>query len=65
MDSKDVRKGKGFGYTSNKGIVCMIRCFKCGKENYAMSVATGYCMWCGHNPNTLIEEKTNGKANKR
>ena len=24
----------------------MIRCPKCGKENYAIAVATGICVWC-------------------
>ena len=24
------------------------RCPKCGKENYAPSVATGRCVWCGY-----------------
>ena len=48
--SKDIKKGKGFGYYSKKTI-CMIRCFKCGKENHSMMVAFGSCAWCDHNPN--------------
>ena len=24
----------------------LIRCPKCGKENYALAVATGICAWC-------------------
>jgi hypothetical protein len=47
----DVRKGKGFGYCKDDGTVCMIRCFACGKENYAMAVNSGCCAWCGHNAN--------------
>jgi hypothetical protein len=50
----DIRKGKGFGY-EDEGTICMIRCFECGRENWAMAVAAGYCAWCGHNPN---EDKT-------
>jgi ribosomal protein L37E len=44
----------GFGYRAkNKedAKICLIRCPKCGKENYAMAVTTGSCAWCGFNPN--------------
>lgn len=47
----DIKKGKGFGYKSSKGVVCMIRCFECGLENWAPAVASGRCAWCGHNEN--------------
>jgi ribosomal protein L37E len=33
------------------GKICMEKCFKCGKENYAPAVATGSCAWCGHDAN--------------
>ena len=50
--SKDIHKGKGFGYLDEKtGKECMIRCYKCGKENWAMAVASGSCAWCGHDAN--------------
>ena len=52
MSSIDIRKGKGVGYKDDQtGKICMIRCFKCGKENYAPTVATGNCAWCGHDAN--------------
>lgn len=47
---KDVRKGQGFGYEVD-GKVFMIRCFECGRENYALAVASGKCAWCGHDAN--------------
>ena len=54
-DSEDVRQGKGFGYRvllgERAGRVCMIRCFKCGRENWAMAVASGQCAWCGYDAN--------------
>jgi len=35
----------------------LVRCFVCGKENWAMAVATGKCAWCGwkgeQNENTV------------
>lgn len=29
----------------------LIRCPKCGKENYALNVAIGICTWCGFDAN--------------
>jgi hypothetical protein len=46
-------KGTGYEDRSTK-LICMIKCFKCGKENYAISISSGFCCWCGYNPN---EEK--------
>ena len=48
---KDVRKDKGFGYKTDNGLVCMQRCFTCGRENWAPIVSSGQCAWCGYNPN--------------
>ena len=31
-------------------IKLLIRCPKCGSENYAMAVVTGVCVWCGYGP---------------
>lgn len=50
LEKFGIHQGKGFGYQW-KGRVCMVRCFECGKENYASSVATGICAWCGYSPN--------------
>ena len=32
-------------------IMCMLRCPKCGKENYCMTIPTWNCAWCEFNPN--------------
>lgn len=29
----------------------LVRCPKCGKENYALSVSSGRCAWCGFDSN--------------
>lgn len=59
-DSDDVRflldtgKEVGFGYKArDEDRIGLIRCPKCEAENYAMSVASGQCAWCGFNANDL------------
>lgn len=49
--SNNIIERIGVGYMNNDGKRCMIRCFECGKENYAMTVASGFCAWCGHDAN--------------
>ncbi len=39
---------RGIGKTS----ICLQRCPKCGRENYAMAVLSGQCCWCGFNANS-------------
>lgn len=37
-----------------KGKLYLVRCYNClpyGRENYAPSVATGKCAWCGWSEN--------------
>lgn len=53
---RSIFEGKGHGYVNEAGIICMQSCFKCGRQNYAIAVATGRCAWCGYNPN--------GKSNR-
>jgi len=54
----DIRKDKGFGYfDKERKRLCMIRCFKCGRENWAPTVASGDCAWCGHNPNKVDKSR--------
>ena len=33
----------------------LIRCPKCGRENWAPNVATGICTWCGFNGRELLK----------
>jgi ribosomal protein L37E len=39
---------KGYSFTAEDGRVYLVRCPRCNRENYAPSVATGQCAWCGH-----------------
>lgn len=55
--SNDLRHGAGYGYISTDGRICMITCFKCGRENVGFSVATGQCAWCAYNPSLDLEFK--------
>ena len=36
---------KGVEYYPEDDMVLLIRCPKCGKENYALAVASGRCCW--------------------
>lgn len=48
----------GFGYigkTDKK--IGLIRCPLCHKENYAPSVTSGQCTWCGFNANNCETEE--------
>ena len=38
------------------GTILLIRCPKCGKENWAPQVASGNCAWCGFNGRTLLKD---------
>jgi ribosomal protein L37E len=54
----DIRKGKGFGFYAERHgekVIYLVRCFKCGKENYAPAVATGKCSWCGFDANKVTK----------
>lgn len=46
----DRRDGKGYSFFSG-GSWHMVRCHKCGLENYALAVITGACYSCGFNAN--------------
>lgn len=62
MDSVEVKKMNGFGYKTKEGKICMVRCFSCGKENYAMTVSSGICAWCGYDANREALKKPQGDA---
>lgn len=47
------------------GTILLIRCPRCGRENWAPSVAGGICAWCGFDGKTLINSTDNGnKSNE-
>lgn len=56
--SDNQRQGKGVGYVDDFGKACMIRCFECGKENYAPAVTSGMCAWCGYDANKPLPDPT-------
>ena len=62
MSEPVIKRGNGHGYISARtGKTCMIRCFECGAENYAMSVPSGFCAWCEHDANhNPTDEKKEG-----
>lgn len=39
--------------------ILLIRCPKCGRENYALAVADGVCCWCGFDGRTLLNQESN------
>lgn len=39
------------------GKTYLVRCPKCKRENYAMSVSSGVCIWCGYNANKEANER--------
>lgn len=41
----------------SRGVVYLVRCPKCEKENYAPNVASGVCTWCGLNGNEYYKEE--------
>jgi len=38
---------KGFGFITEEKEVALMRCPKCGLENYHSAMLTGQCAWCG------------------
>ena len=47
-----------YGFISN-GRLYLTRCPKCGLENYALNVSSGFCTWCGYDGNTDLEKLLN------
>ena len=46
MSKSRLKRVKNPNFEVN-GQVFLVRCPECGKENWAMMVATGQCVWCG------------------
>lgn len=44
-------------FKDNMGKTYLVRCPKCGKENYAPSVSSGVCAWCGYDANKEEENE--------
>ena len=46
----------GVEYYEDENVLLLLRCPKCGKENYALNVAKGICTWCGYDAHELLKE---------
>ena len=55
MPKKIIKEGVDFYPES--GTLLLIRCPKCGKENYAPQVSSGICSWCGFDSRELFKEE--------
>jgi ribosomal protein L37E len=40
-----------YGFIGKNEKVYLTCCPKCGLENYAMNVSSGFCTWCGYDGN--------------
>lgn len=58
--------GHGLSYCPDDGTIILIRCPKCGIENYAMAAADGICYSCGFNAHKdpTLQEKIQKINNK-
>lgn len=59
-DSDDIRwvddagKEHGFGFVAKgEKKIAVIRCPECERENYALAVLDGVCVWCGFKAGNL------------
>lgn len=48
---------KDVEYYPDTDDLLLIRCPKCGKENYAPNVISGICTWCGYDAHELIKKE--------
>lgn len=49
---------RGVEYYPDTKDLLMLRCPKCGKENYALNVLSGICTWCGYDAHELIPKES-------
>jgi len=54
--SKPIILIHGVEYYPDTKDLLLLRCPKCGRENYALNVAQGICTWCGYDAHELIKE---------
>ena len=48
---------RGVEYYPDTNELLLIRCPKCGRENYVMNVWRGVCTWCGYDAHELIPKE--------
>lgn len=57
VDDREVAFSMKGVFFDEKGRAYLVICPKCGKENWAMAVATGVCTWCGYiEPDREVKE---------
>jgi len=47
----------GVEYDAETKEIMMLRCPKCGRENYVLNVMAGICAWCGYDAHELLTEE--------
>ena len=57
MEEKSIWLEKGVEYYPEDGTILLIRCPKCGRENWAPQVASGTCAWCGFDGKKLLNKE--------
>lgn len=57
LKNKPTVLAPGVEYYPGTKDLLLIRCPKCGKENYALNVSRGICTWCGYDAHELLKEK--------
>lgn len=46
-----------YSFVSERGLVCMIYCLKCARQNHLPAVQSGRRYWCGHDPNLETDDQ--------
>lgn len=59
MKDENIIEDRGYAFKTKENKWYLVRCPKCHKENHAMAVASGTCVWCEFNMNKDEEEHKN------
>lgn len=54
--NKTIILADGVEYYPETKYLLLLRCPRCGKENYVLNVTKGICTWCGYDAHELIKE---------
>lgn len=54
--SKPKYLADGVEYYPDTKELLLLRCPKCGRENWAINVSAGFCTWCGYDAHELLTE---------
>ena len=56
-EEQPIYLAQGVEYYPNTDEILLLRCPKCGRENYALAVADGMCCWCGFDGRELLKQE--------